>query len=178
MQRRLVLFWAGACTLPALGQARVPVELVGEWPLVRLQGQARFRFLGLHVYDIRLWTAAAALPAEDWARTPLALEIEYGRSLAGRSIAERSMQEMRRGGTVSLAQSEHWLMAMTRLFPDVQAGDRITGLHRPGRGAWFHVNGRERGEVADAEFASRFFGIWLAPSTSEPDLRAALLGLK
>jgi len=32
------------------------------------------------------------------------------------------------------------------------------------------------GEVKDAEFARRFFGIWLAPSTSEPALRQTLLG--
>ena len=33
-------------------------------------------------------------------------------------------------------------------------------------------------EKRDAEFARRFFGIWLAPETSEPRLRAALLGLR
>lgn len=39
----------------------------------------------------------------------------------------------------------------------------------------FLVNGKAVGEVADAEFAQRFFGIWLAPTTSEPQLREALL---
>jgi hypothetical protein len=33
------------------------------------------------------------------------------------------------------------------------------------------------GEVRDATFARLFFGIWLSPRTSEPQLRAALLGL-
>jgi hypothetical protein len=32
-------------------------------------------------------------------------------------------------------------------------------------------------ELADREFGTRFFGIWLAPHTSEPGLRARLLGL-
>ena len=65
---------------------------------------------------------------------------------------------------------------MKQLFPDVQAGDRITGVHRPGVGARFHVNGRLAGEVRDADFARLFFAIWLSPRTSEPQLRAALLG--
>ena len=65
---------------------------------------------------------------------------------------------------------------MTRLFPDVRAGDRITGVHRPGTGARFFVNGRLQGELPDADFARLFFGIWLSPRTSEPALREALLG--
>jgi hypothetical protein len=31
--------------------------------------------------------------------------------------------------------------------------------------------------VADAAFGARFMGIWLAPQTSEPALRQALLAL-
>ena len=39
------------------------------------------------------------------------------------------------------------------------------------------MQGRTVGEVADAEFARLFFGIWLSPRTSEPQLRQALLAL-
>ena len=37
------------------------------------------------------------------------------------------------------------------------------------------MNGKPTGEIRDAEFARLFFGIWLSPKTSEPELRAALL---
>jgi len=57
----------------------------------------------------------------------------------------------------------------------VRKGDRVTGVHRPGQGAAFWVNGRASGEVLDADFARLFFGIWLSPDTSEPRLREALL---
>jgi len=66
---------------------------------------------------------------------------------------------------------------MTRTFPDVVQGDRITGVQRPAQSARFFLNGALRGELQDAEFAARFFGIWLGPQTSEPALRRALLGL-
>ena len=59
----------------------------------------------------------------------------------------------------------------------MRAGDRITGVHLPGEGARFFVNGRLQGELRDADFARLFFGIWLSPRTSEPALREALLGL-
>ncbi len=161
----------------AQGERAAPPELALEWPAPRLHGQGRLRFLGLAVYDIHLWTPLPALAASDWPRAPLALEIVYARALSGQRIAQRSLQEMQRGGAIAPEQAERWLAAMTRLFPDVQPGDRITGVQRPGEAARFYVNGNVRGELADAEFTRLFFGIWLAPHTSQPALRHALLGL-
>jgi len=64
---------------------------------------------------------------------------------------------------------------MRALFPDVKSGDRITGVNQPDTGAVFWINGRLLGEVRDPAFAKQFFGIWLSPQTSEPQLRRALL---
>jgi hypothetical protein len=41
---------------------------------------------------------------------------------------------------------------------------------------FFH-NGRQTAQLRDAEYARLFFGIWLAPQTSAPAMRTALLGL-
>lgn len=166
-----------ASTLTPGSAAALPRELAAEWPAARVQGRAQMRFLGLHVYDIRLWTVDAPVGPEDWPRRPLALEIEYARELPGRRIAERSLEEMRRAGPIASEAADRWLQAMVQFFPDVRAGDRITGLQRPDGVVRFFVNGQLRGEKRDADFARRFFGIWLAPVTSEPRLRAALLGL-
>jgi hypothetical protein len=174
LTRRGLLLCAGALALPARADAPPP-ELQQGLPSARLQGQGRLRFFGLHVYDIRLWTAAAFAP-ERWAEAPLALEIQYARTLYGQQIAERSLDEMKRQGEMGSDDAQRWLAEMARLFPDVKEGDRITGTHQPGRGATFFVNGRPRGEVLDANFARRFFGIWLAPQTSEPALRERLFG--
>ena len=84
---------------------------------------------------------------------------------------------MRRQGAVDDGTAARWLQAMRALFPDVNDGSRITGVHKPGVGAQFHVDGRLRGSVDEPEFARRFFGIWLSPASSDPKLRAALLGL-
>jgi Chalcone isomerase-like len=162
--------------LTARAQQRPPAEVLADWPAPRLQGTGRLRFIGLHVYDIRLWTAGAALADDDWARTPLALEIEYARSLVGKLIAERSIEEMRRSGGIAADVEQRWLATMTELFPDVKAGDRITGVQRPGAMTRFFYNGALRGEVRDADFTRRFFGVWLSPATSEPRLRESLLG--
>jgi hypothetical protein len=106
----------------------------------------------------------------------LALELRYARALKGHLIAERSLEEMRRIGSFGPEQGQQWLADMTRLFPDVASQDRLTGVQRPGSGARFFHNGRLRGDIADGRFAQLFFGIWLAPATSQPDLRQRLLG--
>jgi hypothetical protein len=82
---------------------------------------------------------------------------------------------MRRVGSLSDAQAQSWQAAMRELFPNVGAGDRITGVNLPGEGAEFWVNGQRVGVVKDVAFARLFFGIWLSDRTSEPKMRAQLL---
>ena len=147
-----------------------------QLPGSRLQGQATMRYWGLRVYQARLWTQPDFQPGK-MTEQPLALELHYLIDLQGGAIAERSLQEMRRAASIPAAQADRWLSAMQRLFPDVKSGERLTGVLQPGKGVRFWHNERPIGEVADAEFARLFFGIWLAPTTSEPDMRLALLGL-
>ncbi len=165
-------------TLPLAARAEppatLPPELRGEMPQARLLGKGRLSFFGLPIYDIRLWGKDPALLA-DPARATLALELQYARALSGLRIAERSLQEMQALESFDAAQAARWLAQMQRLFPDVEKGDRITGVQHPGK-ARFFVNGAPRGEVRDADFTRLFFGIWLSPRTSQPELRAALLG--
>ena len=156
--------------------AKALPELVAELPGARWRGAGVMRFFGLHIYDVRLWSAAPLAGGGVSQPLALALELVYARKLVGEMIASRSLDEMRRIGPFSEAQGAAWLAAMTQLFPDVQAGDRLTGVQRPGQSARFFFNGQRRGEVADGEFSRLFFGIWLSPRTSEPKLRAQLLG--
>ena len=57
--------------------------------IARLQGAGRLAFLGLAVYDIRLWVGEG-FSAETFAQRPLAIEIEYARSLWYSNRSSRS----------------------------------------------------------------------------------------
>lgn len=152
-----------------------PAEVRSELAGATLIGQGRLRYFGLHIYDAALWgkdsTGELSLDAD-----AIGLELRYARSLKGPLIAERSLKEMQGVGEVSAEQGTRWLQEMQRVFPNVAAGDRLTGIHRPAEGARFFLNGRLQGEVRDAAFAKLFFSIWLSPRTSQPQLRLALLG--
>lgn len=172
----LFLGWVGSAlaNTSAVGVASAATghaQLAGS----RLLGQSTLRFFGLRIYHAQLWTMPDFRPGSALEQ-PLVLDLQYLRDLSGQAIAERSLQEMRRGGGFTEAQGQQWLAQMQRLFPDVRTGDRISGLHLPGQGARFWRNGQALGRIDDAAFSRLFFGIWLAPSTSEPEMRMALLG--
>jgi hypothetical protein len=169
-----------ACLLALAAFATGTASAQGQAPsdapsATRLAGQGRLHWLGLSLYDARLWVGPDFAPAQ-FARHPFVLELAYLRSFRGEDIARRSLAEMRRAAAFGEEQAQRWESALRALLPDVAPGDRIAGEHRPGRGVRFSVNGKPAGELADPEFARLFFGIWLAPTTSEPGLRAALLG--
>ena len=151
-----------------------PVVELSQLPGVMPTPPARMTFWGFEVYDARLWTQPGFDPAQ-LRRHHFALELQYLRRLDGAAIASRSLDEMRRVGRFTESQGEAWLARMRELFPDVRNGDRITGVHKAGEGAEFWFNGQRRGLVADPQFAELFFGIWLHPNTSAPELRERLL---
>ena len=149
-------------------------ELIAALPQARRIGMGRLIVWGFQVYDARLW-AQPGFSAASYDRSPLALELSYLRAFKAEEIAERSIKEMRRSQSLSDAQAARWVADMLRVIPDIRKGDRVMGVHKPGVGAAFWVNGKNTGDIQDAEFARLFFGIWLSPNTSEPKLRDALL---
>jgi Chalcone isomerase-like len=161
-RRYLLLALAGAplAALPAFASSD-PTAGLQRW------GSGEFRRFGFLVYGATLWAG------DDPQRPPLVLRLDYKRSIAGAAIAEASIKEMR-AFTSDEAALKRWGEQMVRVFPDVKPGDHILGVYRP-EGATFQHNGRITGEIADPEFARRFFAIWLDPRTSAPELRAALL---
>ena len=174
---------AGAATLMAAGVAasQPPQAPVQVWPEVAdnlvpavWAGNARLRFWAFDVYDAQMWVNPD-FRASQYAQHGLALSLTYLRALRGKAIAERSLTEMLRQGTVATAQQEVWLGQMLATFVDVSVGDRLTGIHQPDWGARFWLNARPLPAVMDPVFSRRFFGIWLSELTSEPQMRKALL---
>ena len=156
--------------------AAAPPELADHLSSARLWGSATMRSFGLRIYDARLWVGGEFAPSP-YAAQAFALELRYARTLAGADIASRSLDEMARIGSFSPQQGRAWRVALVQALPDVVAGDRMTGIHQPlGPSRFFH-NGRATQAIAGADFARLFFGIWLAPQSSEPALRAQLLSL-
>ena len=138
------------------------------------RGSGNTSFFGLRLYRATLWTSGATpQDAAGVLAGPHALMLRYVRDFSRDTLVESSLREMKRLGATE-AELVRWKDDLVRVFPNVKSGEVITGLHWPGRGASFLHQGQTTGEVADPEFARRFFGIWLDPKTRDPDLRAQL----
>lgn len=130
------------------------------------------RFL-FHIYDVELWTDAA-----QWSyQSPFALNVTYDISLSAAELTERTLEETQRITPLSPEQKKHYTSYLNRAYRSVKSGDRITAVFFPPNTITFFVNGAETEVVKDTVFAQAFFGIWLSEHTSEPSLRAGLLGL-
>lgn len=140
----------------------------------RLIGQHRFTYWGFEVYDASLWGNTAFAP-QDWAKQSLVLELRYLRDFKGADIAQRSIDEMQGQRALSAAQKQTWASVLQSLIPNVRSGERLTGIYTPDKGMQLLHQDRLLGEVTDVELAQRFFGNWLAPETSQRQLRQQLL---
>ena len=155
--------------------AQLPASVTTEFAQATLlAGQGQMRFLGLRIYDARLWVTPD-FQVQSFANYPFALELTYHRAFTGKAIAERSVQEIERQTSLDPAQAQRWTELLTNWLPDVKAGDSLTGVYVPQQGMRLWLGSQELGMLDNPELARYFFGIWLSPKTSEPRLREALV---
>jgi hypothetical protein len=142
-------------------------------PQGKTVGQGILSFAFWDVYQATLYA-----PQGRWdPKGPFALSLEYYRDLKGADIAQRSIEEMKKQGFNEIATLAEWEKQMQVIFPDVKKGSVLSAVYNPEQGTSFYDGETPIGTIAGRAFAQQFFGIWLAETTSEPDLRQALLGL-
>lgn len=163
--KRLILL---ALLLASTAQA-LPQSLREDGAGWRQWGSGEMSWFGIALYRATLWVAGT-----DPDSAPIALQLDYRRDITRERLVRASVDEMRRLGS-DPAQLPRWEAELRRVFADVRAGETIVGVHYPGRGAAFYHRDQPSGFVADAEFARRFFAIWLDPDSRSPALRTALL---
>jgi hypothetical protein len=141
-------------------------------PDAELVGEGRLKFLFWSVFDAALYAPGGVWSEEK----PFALSLSYLRDLEGNSIVQASIDEMRKQGMNDEAVLERWRKAMAEIFPDVDDKTTLTGIVNEEGHTLFYRNGELQGIIPDADFSKRFFSIWLGEKTSEPGLRAQLIG--
>lgn len=140
-----------------------------------LTGKGSYRWFGIKLYEAYLWQEKT-VTADNVFDRRFVLELVYARNLQGERIAATSIDQIRKLNMGSPDQHAAWLSLMRQVFPDVQAGTRLSGAYQAGQGVRFYRDGVLLKEVNDADFARAFFSIWLDERTSAPRLRRQLLG--
>jgi hypothetical protein len=152
------------------------ITVAGE-PLA-LRGHALLRVgYVFKVYHAALYLGAEVAAERVFDDVPKRLEIAYLRPFTARQIREAGDAILaRQVGPGELAALSARLARINALYRDIQPGDRYTLTYVPGEGSTLALNGQALGTVEGADFAAAYFGIWLHPGTTHPELRAALLG--
>jgi hypothetical protein len=150
----------------------VPAYIAQHVPDAEKVGQGRMTYIVMDVYDAALYAPDGKIQADK----PFALTLTYHHSFESRSIAYRSIAEMRRQGVSNEINLASWHERMLRIFPDVDRQSVLTGIANTDGSTAFYSNGKPIGVVRDPEFTRQFFNIWLGPKSSEPKLRQQLLG--
>lgn len=165
----LALGLALATTKPALADLGAAARSV---PSAELVGKGRLTYFGFKVYDAELYA-----PRGNYLRNgPFALKLTYLRNFKGSEITKSSLKEISRQGSASSAKLDTWASQLRKIFPDVRAGQSITGVRKSDGRSVFYLGNRKLGTISDPEFSRAFFSIWLGNSTRDPKLRARLLG--
>lgn len=163
-----------ACALALLGiTPAYALDHIEKFvPQAEKVGQGRLTYMFWDVYDAALYAPGGA-----WQEgRPFALQLSYLRELEGKKIADRSVEEMRNQGFNDEVKLATWHAQMKNIFPDVDKGIILTGVHTKTGEAVFYLDKTEIGRINDPEFSKAFFNIWLSEKTSAPDLRRKLLG--
>lgn len=131
-------------------------------------GQGRMTYWGFTLYDAKLYTSKEP-------KGGIALDIQYLRQFEAKDLAKQTLEELKKLG-ISDTQRAEWADPLAKAFKTVQVGDSITAIKKPQGSTQFFYNGQYISEIPGESFAKAFFGIWLHPKTSAPQLRKVLLG--
>jgi hypothetical protein len=185
MQRRQLILSSMAATAAAFtGQdslaqtlklAPSPASLIippSILPSPKIVGQGQLKVLVFHIFEATLFAPEGRFSFDD----PFALQLKYLRNFAGRDITSYTLREIRKQGFTDEKRMQKWGAEMNSIFPDVQAGMRLTGVRDSSLRTLFYLDGREIGAIKTTDFTPLFFNIWLGPKTSQPRLRQQLLG--
>ena len=131
-------------------------------------GQGRLTYWGFTLYDAKLFASKEP-------KGGIALDIQYLRKFESKALVKQTLDEFKNLG-MSDTQRAEWADPLAKAFKTVPAGDSITAIKKPQGSTQFFYNGQFVSEISGESFSQAFFGIWLHPKTSAPQLRKVLLG--
>lgn len=132
-------------------------------------GQASLSKLFFHVYDVSFWS-----DSHGWSKPPYALVVTYDMDFTSTELVDRTYEEMQLVSNQPDTRLAHYADLLRGIYPSVSSGDRITALQKDRTTTVFYYNGKKLGKITDPEFAKSFFGIWLSPKSSEPNMQRQL----
>lgn len=126
-------------------------------PGAALRGEATFRYLGVALYQARLYTPSGARLNWD---SDFAIELTYLRYLRKGDLVDSTLSELDRTGPALPLR-----VALTRCYRDVHPGDRFTAISDGPDQLGMWLNGNQTCTLTHPDIKARFMGIFLGDDT-------------
>lgn len=134
-------------------------------------GRIRFSVLFWKVYDSRLLTLTGDYDENSY---PKQLEITYLRDIDKQDLVDNTEKQWQHLN-YSAEQYQEYLPWLAEVWPDIKKGQQLSIVVDQDT-SQFYFNGKAIGQPRSRTFGDMFLAIWLSPNTSEPKLRAELIG--
>ena len=154
---------------------------------VQLDGGAlTLNGLGLRqatVFKVNVYVAAlyAAKVSSDphvllGSNTPKELILHFLHNASDNDLTKAWEEGFEHNAKEQLAALQERIEKLKGWMADMQSGQRLTFIHKPGVGLHVDVNGTVKGTISGDDFATAFFSIWLGTPPPNPGLKSGLLG--
>lgn len=109
--------------------------------------------------------------------SPVALKITYLRDIDKEDLIEATLDQWGHIGYENESIPK-WATQLEQIWPDIKEGSQLTiRVHSDGSSDFYDATSKI-GSMEDPQFGKAFLAIWLSEKTSEPKLRAKLIGEK
>ena len=136
-------------------------------------GSATFSILFWDLYQSQLKTTSGHYPISVES-DELVFQIRYFADISNADLIMRTIEQWQHQG-VPQKNYQGYIEALTAIWPNIKKGDSLAMLMQKDKSV-FYFNNQYIGAINDDVFGQLFVDIWLGESTSEPRLRAQLLG--
>lgn len=162
---RVALFSLALLTPGGLVAAPLPDALRDP----KLLGSSTFRFLGLPIYDAKLYTPGGA--AFSW-NEDIGLQLTYRKNLAQKALVESTLDEMARQGNPAPTEAQ-----LEVCFQTVSKGDTYLAISEGPDKVGFWRNGDQTCTLSSPGIKRSFMSIFLGNNTRSARFTRQLKGL-
>jgi len=147
---------------------------------LRIQGTGLLKYLGLiKAYVGALYLEEGSSIEDVLSDKPIRLEVEYFHALKGEDFGITTNKVIAKNTDAqTLERIRPQIEYHNSLYEDVQPGDRYSLTYIPGKGTELALNGKTKGIIEGAEFASALFSMWLGEFPMNEPFKRQLLGVK
>lgn len=147
---------------------------------MKIQGAGLLRYLGfIKAYVGALYLEEGSSIKDVLSDKPKRLEVEYFHALKGEDFGITTNKVIAKNtDALTLEKIRPQIDYHNSLYEDVQHGDRYSLTYIPGRGTELALNGKTKGIIKGADFASALFSMWLGEFPMNESFKKQLLGLK